>query len=78
MAEGEDFSIFQEDGKDAFQCNYCECKFSSQKSIRTHITVKHKAVKTSKKQTTNDDKEPDPLVDFEFSITGGSMSTQIQ
>ena len=77
MAEGEDFAIFQEDGKDGFQCNYCECKFTSQKSIRTHITVKHKAVKATKKQPT-EEKEPDALDGFKFSVTGRSISTQIQ
>ena len=43
----EKFCIIQNsEGEETFQCSLCDTTFGSQKSVRTHITVKHKQAKT--------------------------------
>ena len=66
MAEGIDFSICKEDGKEEFNCNFCDTKCNSQKSIKTHITkthvtIKQKVGKTLKKQATDEQITDVPL-----------------
>ena len=51
MTDGNDYVVVLTDGKEEYQCNHCETKYGSQKSIKTHVTVKHKMDKNAKKAT---------------------------
>ena len=90
MTDNIDYVVINEDGKDDFQCNHCEAKFSSQKSIRTHVTAKHKAKATKKPPTdakglgippTLDEKEEESEVldlTSAYSFENLPKSTQVQ
>ena len=77
-----DYSVSQEDGREEFLCNFCDIKSSTQKGIRTHITVKHKAVKSGKDPQTSI-KEPsleagDSTMDgFDFDDVPKSTQTSL-
>ena len=49
MTDDIDYCVIQTDGKDEFQCKHCDTKYGSQKSIKTHVTIKHKVEKSGKK-----------------------------
>ena len=72
MAEGNDFSVFQEDGREEFQCNFCDYKSNTQKGVRTHLTVKHKTEKASKKPS----QEAVPISADGFNFDSVPKSTQ--
>ena len=86
MAEKIDYVVIHEDGKDDFQCNHCEAKFRSQKSIRTHVTTKHKAKSAKKPPADGKGTETPPTLDVEdiasadvdeFDFDGSPKSTQV-
>ena len=41
--------VIQMDGKEEFQCKHCDTKYGNQKSIKTHVTVKHRKEKSVQK-----------------------------
>ena len=49
MTDDIDYCVIQTDGKDEFQCKHCDTKYGIQKSIKTHVTIKHKVEKSGKK-----------------------------
>ena len=49
MTDGNNYVVIQMDGKEEFQCKHCDTKYGNQKSIKTHVTVKHRNEKSVKK-----------------------------
>ena len=49
MTDDIDYYVIQADGKEEYQCKHCDTKYGSQKSIKTHVTIKHKVEKSGKK-----------------------------
>ena len=47
MSDAEKFRIVKNDetGAEIYQCNLCESKFGTKKSVKTHVTAKHKGKK---------------------------------
>jgi uncharacterized C2H2 Zn-finger protein len=87
MTDEIDYHVINADGKEEFQCKHCDTKYGSQKSIKTHVTIKHKVDKSAKKPpadgkgatpaSSEQDNETDDPVAAGFDFNDVPRSTQI-